>query len=108
MVELDSILSSDKAFTRAQGFPIPGIGEVKVFELSLPERIQFLGESMAIDSEKDDEAFADKWVWRLLAGPDRKPAEGDIENLRKKFSYDQTHAILALGYNYGIEEAEKK
>ena len=113
MKTLDDILKSDAPQTRAECRPIPGMdGGLQVFELSLAERILFLDDSIGIGEaespEEADKAFADKWLWRLLSGPDREPKEGEAEALQKNLSHDQTQTILALGYDYGVEEAEKK
>ncbi len=111
-MDLDELLAISTPTTCKRAFPIEGLGKVTVFELTAAERVLYFEDAVAGSQgsaePRTQNAFVKKWLRRLLAGPAREPAEGEIDKLLATLSQRQIDAILQLGFHYDIDKATKK
>ncbi|MGH1371134.1 MAG: hypothetical protein ACRBBW_03805 [Cellvibrionaceae bacterium] len=89
--------------------PVSGLGDLEVHQLSLTERFEYTADTqVVIKGDMSEEQFFDRWMWRLLAGRDRKPKKGELDHLKSILTETAEREIYSAAIYFPVENIVKK
>ena len=100
-ISLEQLMSGDCC--RSMDLPVPGLGLVKVYELSGAESDQFHTDLAALGKGNDENrVFVARWAFRLMSQDKKMPTDKQIKTLQESCNPNLLVKIYGGGLAFNL------